>query len=75
MHHYSQESALEVKVTPHTFRRSCTTEFIRGGANLYHVKEVVGHETLETLKHCAKLTIADLKKTHEKCHPRENGEG
>ncbi len=58
-------------VTPHTFRRSCTTELIRGGANMYHVKELLGHESLETLKHYAKLTINDLKKTHQRCHPRE----
>jgi integrase/recombinase XerD len=65
--------ALETKVTPHTFRRSCATEMIRGGANVYHVKELLGHETLNTMKHYARLTIVDLKKTHEKCHPREKG--
>jgi len=45
------------------------------GVNLYHVKELLSHETLETLKHYKKLTIADLKKTHEKCHPREKNNG
>ncbi len=64
-------SGLEVEVTAHTFRRSCTTELIRGGANMYHVKELLGHESLDTLRHYARLTITDLKKTHEKCHPRE----
>jgi site-specific recombinase XerD len=58
-------------VSPHTFRRSCTTELIRGGANMYHVKELLGHESLDTLKHYTRLTITDLKKTHAKCHPRE----
>jgi integrase/recombinase XerD len=58
-------------VTPHTFRRSCTTELIRGGAKLWHVKELLGHENLDTLNHYVRLTIADLKKTHAKCHPRE----
>lgn len=62
-----------VTVTPHTFRRSCTTELIRGGANLYHVKELLGHESLETLKHYTRLTIEDLKETHARCHPRERG--
>lgn len=38
---------------------------------LRYVKELLGHETLATLKHYARLTILDLKKTHEKCHPRE----
>lgn len=58
-------------VSPHTFRRSCATELIRGGANMYHVKELLGHESLDTLRHYARLTINDLKKTHGKCHPRE----
>ena len=64
-------AGIETKVTPHTFRRSCTTELLRGGANMYHVKELLGHESLDTLKHYAKLTIVDLKRTHAKCHPRE----
>lgn len=67
----AKRSGLDMRITPHTFRRSCTTELIRGGANMYHVKELLGHESLDTLNHYAKLTITDLKKTHEKCHPRE----
>ena len=65
----------DVHVTPHTVRRSRMTELIRGGANLYRVKELLGHESLETLKHYTRLTIDDLRKTHGKCHSRERGEG
>jgi integrase/recombinase XerD len=75
VHIHAKRAGLDVHVTPHTFRRSCATEMLRGGANMYHVKELLGHETLNTLKHYAKLTITDLKKTHEKCHPRERDEG
>ena len=53
---------MDVTVTPHTFRRSCTTEMIRGGANLYHVKDLLGHETLDTLRHYVKLNVDDLGK-------------
>jgi integrase/recombinase XerD len=67
----ADRAGLNEHVTAHTFRRSCTTELIRGGANIYHVKELLGHESLDTLKHYTKLTITDLKKTHEKYHPRE----
>jgi site-specific recombinase XerD len=38
---------------------------------MYHVKELLGHESLDTLQHYAKLTIHDLKKEHQRCHPRE----
>jgi len=60
-----------VPVTPHTFRRSCTTELVRSNANLYHVKQMLGHESLQSLTPYTKLTINDLRKTHAKCHPRE----
>lgn len=65
---------LDVPVSTHTFRRSCTTEMIRSGADIYHVKEMLGHESLDTLRHYVRLTITDLKRTHEKCHPRERDE-
>ena len=71
LHAYAGKAGIDIQVTPHTFRRSCTTEMLRGGANMYHVKEMLGHESLDTLKHYARLTITDLKKTHRKCHPRE----
>ena len=56
---------------PPAFRRSFTTELIRHGANLWHVKEALGHESVETLAPYVKLTIPDLKKTMARCHPRE----
>jgi len=71
IHKYARKAKLDTTVTPHTFRRSCTTELLRSGANMYHVKELLGHKNLNTLRHYAKLTINDLKKTHAKCHPRE----
>ena len=74
LHVYAKRAGVPVNVTPHTFRRSCTTELLRGGANMYHVKELLGHDSLDTLKHYAKLTILDLKKEHHRCHPREREE-
>ena len=71
VHACAERAGMAVNVTPHTFRRSCTTELIRGGAGMYHVKELLGHESLDTLQHYAKLTIHDLKKEHQRCHPRE----
>ena len=58
----------------HMFRRSCTSELVRGNANLYHVSRMLGHETLDTLKHYVRLNIADIQKTHRQTHPRERDE-
>lgn len=68
-------AGLPANVTPHAFRRSCTTELLRGGAGMYQVKELLGHESLDTLQHYAKLTINDLKREHQRCHPREQDTG
>ena len=68
---YASTLHLPFPVTPHTFRRSCTTELVRSCANIWHVKELLGHENLDTLQHYIRLTITDLKKTHARCHPRE----
>ena len=68
---HAGKADLSEHITTHSFRRSCTTELIRGGANLYHVKELLGHEDLQSLKCYTKLTINDLRKTHAKYHPRE----
>lgn len=74
IHEYAAGLDLAISVTPHTFRRSCTSEMIKGNANLYHVKQLLGHKSFETLNHYAKLDITDLRKTHERCHPREREE-
>jgi integrase/recombinase XerD len=71
---YAASLGLDFAITPHTFRRSCTSEMIKSNANLYHVKQLLGHKSFETLNHYAKLDITDLQKTHERCHPREHDE-
>ena len=47
---------------------------VRGKASIYHVGQMLGHESLDTLKHYVKLHIADLKETHHRTHPREKDE-
>lgn len=68
---YAGRAKLGKKVSPHTFRRSCATEMIRNKAQLYHVKEMLGHESIESVKRYCSLSIVDLKEAHKKYHPRE----
>lgn len=67
----TKRAGLEKNVTPHVFRRSCATGMIRNKANPYYVKELLGHEHLDSLEPYLKLSIVDLKEVHQKCHPRE----
>lgn len=64
-------AGLTERVTPHALRRTCTTEMIRADANLWHVREFLGHESVDTLQPYIRLNITDVRRTHAKCHPRE----
>ncbi len=70
----AEMAGLGGEVTAHVFRRSCASELVKGNASIYHVSRMLGHESLDTLKHYVKLHIADLKETHHRTHPREKDE-
>lgn len=71
---YARLSKLEKPISTHTFRRSCATEMIKNKANLMHVKELLGHNSMETVQAYCNLSIVDLKEAHKKHHPREKDE-
>jgi integrase/recombinase XerD len=70
----ARRAGLAQTISPHALRRACATEMIRRQANLYHVKEILGHEDLECLKAYVRMTIVDLKEAHRRFHPRERQE-
>jgi integrase/recombinase XerD len=70
----ARRAGLAGTISPHALRRACATEMIRRSANLYHVKEILGHEDLESLKAYVRMTSVDLKEAHRQFHPREQGD-
>ena len=66
----AKKAGIDERVTPHTFRRTFCTELIKANGNLYHIAQMMGHESLEHLKCYARLNIKPLIETHKKCHPR-----
>lgn len=57
-------------ITWYSFRRACATELARSGASLWAIKEILGHEHLDTLKHYVNFSLEDLQRAHARCHPR-----
>jgi site-specific recombinase XerD len=55
---------------PHAFRHSFATHLMNRGVNLVYVQKLLGHENLSTTAVYTHVALADLKKTHEQCHPR-----
>jgi len=53
----------------HLFRHSFATHTINNGANIVHVKEIMGHKSIATTLKYTHLKPADLQKEHARYSP------
>ena len=58
------------RITFHGLRHAFATHLTQNGADLMSVKEMLGHESLATTRVYVRLTIEDLRKAHQRFHPR-----
>lgn len=61
---------LKKKVTPHMLRHSFATHLLNDGCDILTVKELLGHESLETTQVYTHVSNERLKEVYLKCHPR-----
>jgi integrase/recombinase XerD len=57
-------------VSPHVFRRTCATHLLQQGADIRYIQELLGHKRLDTTMIYTKVMPVDVKKTHERTHPK-----
>jgi integrase/recombinase XerD len=67
---YRRQGKFKIRISPHTFRHSCATHLLRGGAGLRHVQELLGHSSAHTTEIYTHLDITDLKAVFKRTHPR-----
>ena len=60
----------KVKKSPHMLRHTFATHLLNMGADLNAVKELLGHSSLASTQVYTHNSIAELKKVHQKAHPR-----
>ena len=57
---------ISIKVTPHTFRRTMGTVAVERGCPIEKVKEILGHESLDTTMRYVTVSKVDVKTAHQK---------
>jgi integrase/recombinase XerD len=67
----ARRAKLKKRITPHGLRHSCATAMLRGRAGIRYIQEMLGHASLQSTQIYTKVEIADLKRVHARCHPRE----
>ncbi len=55
----------DLKATVHTFRHSCATHLLRGGASVRHVQQLLGHRNLNTTEIYTHIELQDLQQVIE----------
>ncbi len=58
------------KKSPHVLRHTFATSMLNHDASLEAIKELLGHESLETTQVYTHTTFEELKKVYEQAHPR-----
>jgi integrase/recombinase XerD len=66
----AKKAGLAGRITPHSFRHACATHMLRGGANIRHLQELLGHAKLTSTEIYTRVSISELKEVHARFHPR-----
>lgn len=61
-----------VRVSPHTFRHTFAKLFILNGGDAFSLQAILGHSTLDMVRHYVNLFSSDVQEQHKKYSPIEN---
>ena len=58
------------QIYPHMIRHTFATTMLNNGADLMTVKELLGHESINTTSIYTHVTNEQIRKVFDSCHPR-----
>ena len=65
-----RKAGLDLKISPHTIRHTFATDMLEEGSDLMTVKELLGHESLNTTSIYTHVTNNQIRKIYDMAHPR-----
>lgn len=69
---YVKDSGVGKSGGCHLFRHTMATLMLEGGADVRHIQEMLGHESLESTQIYTRVSLRHLREVHEKTHPAAN---
>jgi len=64
------KASMQIHVSPHMLRHTFATGMLNNGADLVSVKEMLGHESLNTTSIYTHVSDDKIKEIYDKAHPR-----
>lgn len=64
------KAAIQMHVSPHMLRHTFATDMLNNGADLVSVKEMLGHESLNTTSIYTHVSDDKIREIYNKAHPR-----
>ncbi|MFA4987573.1 MAG: tyrosine-type recombinase/integrase, partial [Candidatus Brocadiia bacterium] len=72
MKRYGEGAGIQgVRVSPHTLRHTCATQYIRNGGDPFSLQQILGHSTLEMVRNYVNLASRDVYDAHRRFSPMD----